>query len=102
MKIKSPIDAVSFGDGLVTVKKGETVIGTFPFGEESLGYKRYYAARAANVRINKVIHIVRFDGVEAQMTAEIGADKYRIDSVQARPFTCPPITVLTLLKTGGL
>ena len=98
---KSPIEAISFSDGFVTVKKGETVIGTFAYGTESVGYKRYYAARAANVRINKVIHIPRFDGVEAQMTAVIDDDKYRIDSAVVKTTTNPAITVLTLLKVGG-
>ena len=79
-------------DRLEKIKKG------LRFGNENVGITRNYAARAADTRVDRVIHILRQQDIEPHQFVVIEGKQYDIDKADHLKDTLPPITKLTLVK----
>ncbi|NFF80434.1 hypothetical protein FDA09_11795 [Clostridium botulinum] len=90
MKIKVPnIEFNSFSDGLCDIYsededgKKTYKYRTLGFDNRVLGFGRYYAAKAAQVKTNAVVRIPKVIGVGTHDTVEIiGMGKYDIELIQ--------------------
>ena len=89
------IEFVTFFSGEVEIEGKR-----YNFGEQSIGYRRHYAARSANSKISRVIHIPYTRDISAQSLAVIGDESFIIDLVQPTTATHPHCTVLTLIDYG--
>jgi len=104
MKIKlDNIEFVSFSDGICDIyTEDEEEIKTYKyrnlyFSDRVLGFKRAYAAAAAQVKINAVIRIPKVSGIDNHDTVEIqDKGKYNIEMIQVINDTNPPSIDLTL------
>lgn len=103
MKIKTGIEFISFSDGICDIyaedEEGtrEYKYSNLGFSNRVLGFKRYYAAAAAQVQTNAVIRIPQVPGVDNHDTLEIkGVGKYDVELVQLIYETNPPSIDLTL------
>ena len=63
-----------------------------------MGITRHYAARAADTRADRVIHILRKQDIEPHQVVVIEGRQYDIDKADHLKDTLPPITKLTLVK----
>ena len=79
-------------DRLEKVKKG------LRFGNENIGITRHYAARAADTRVDRVIHILQWRDVKPHQVVVIENEQYDIDKADQLKDTLPPITKLSLIK----
>lgn len=68
------------------------------FGNENVSVTRHYAARAADTRADKVIHILKQTEIKPHDVVVIGEDQYDVDKVDQIKETMPPITRLTLVE----
>lgn len=84
--------SVNGEDRLEKVKEG------LRFGNENVGITRHYAARAADTRADRVIHILWQQDIEPHQVVVIEGKQYDIDKVDHIKDTLPPITKLTLVK----
>lgn len=105
MKIQTPTEFLTFNDGIcdiytVKANKLDAKLLTIPFGGRTVGMKRYYAARAATVQIDRLIQLPQQRSVEAIHRAVIDGSEYKIEQVQHLNDTNPPATLLTLRKVG--
>lgn len=93
-----------FNDGIVDVydvndeDKLEKAKEGLRFGNENVGITRHYAARAADTRVDRVIHILRQQDVMPHQVAVIGGEQYDIEKTDHIKDTLPPITKLSLIK----
>lgn len=93
-----------FNDGIVDVynvngeDRLEKVKTGLHFGNENVGITRHYAARAADTRADRVIHILRQQDIEPHQVVVIEGKQYDIDKVDYIKDTLPPVTKLTLVK----
>lgn len=83
---------VTADDKLKKVKSG------LRFGNENIGISRFYAARAADTRVDRVIHILRQQDIEPHQVVVIESEQYDIDKADHINDTLPPITKLSLIK----
>jgi len=104
MKIKPKnIEFVSFNDGICDIytvddegKRSNKYSG-LNFSKKVLGYKRYWAAAASQMQINRVIKIPLVNGIDTFDTVEIeGEGKYDIKLMQEIYDSNPPCIILTL------
>ncbi|MGI5959012.1 MAG: hypothetical protein ACOX60_06325 [Massiliimalia sp.] len=108
MKIKTPTPFETFSDGycaVYTVKGNQldkVKIPKLPFGEQTIGARRHYAARAASIRIDRAVRVPLMREIEANDRAVIDSIIYQLEQVQHISDTNPPITVLTMRKYGIL
>lgn len=93
-----------FNDGIVDVydvngedKLKKTKSG-LRFGNENVGITRHYAAQAADTRVDRVIHILRQQGIKPHQVVVIDGEQYDIDKTDDIKDTLPPITKLSLIK----
>ena len=107
MKIKSTVDFLTFNDGILRLfetDNDDAIIAAsekkYPFGEQVIGVKRYFAARSNDIELKKVIHIHRNLAAVTDMAAVIGNTRYKIEQVQHPMNTNPPCTVLSLSQRG--
>jgi hypothetical protein len=105
MKIETPTEFLTFNDGLcdvysVKANKRDAKLLTLCFGKRTVGFKRHYAARAANTEINRLIQIPLHEDVTSENRVVIGTAEYKIEQAQNLYDTNPPTTVLTLRKIG--
>lgn len=105
MKIKTPTEFLTFNDGICDIYnvKGNKVsdkLMTLCFGDRTVGMKRYYAARAATVEINRLIQVPQQKTITASNRVVIEDAEYKIEQLQQLNDTNPPATVLTLRKIG--
>lgn len=107
MKIKTPIEFLTFNDGTVRIYDTDdndsiiTATGrSHQFGNEKIGITRYYAARQDDIELDKVIHIHRSLSVTAESAAVIDNTRYKIEHVQQEPYSNPPSTILSLSQRG--
>ena len=89
------IKFINFFDGQVLIDGVE-----YNFGEESIGYRRRYAASVAGVQISRIIHIPYTRDIRINSIATINGTEYIIESVQPTRATNPHCTVLTLIEYG--
>lgn len=68
------------------------------FGDENVGITRHYAARAADTRVDRVIHILRQQDIKPHQVIVIESEQFDIDKVDHIKTTLPPITKLSLIK----
>lgn len=93
-----------FNDGIVDVydlndqDRLENAKSGLRFGDENVGITRHYAARAADTRVDRVIHILRQQDVKPHQVAVIGGEQYDIDKTDHIKDTLPPITKLSLVE----
>lgn len=106
MKIKTDnIDFVSFSDGvcdIYTIDENEKKIYKYEnlgFDDLILGYKRFWAAAANQIKVNKVIKIPRLNKIDTYDKVTINGIDYDIKLVQYKPDTNPPSIDLTLQQT---
>lgn len=92
-----------FSDGIVSVydvnadNMLQKAAEGLRFGEENVGIARHYAARAADTRADKVIHVLLNKSIKPHEVAVIEGDQYDIDKVDHIKNTLPPISKLTLI-----
>lgn len=93
-----------FNDGIVDIynvnsdEKLEKAKSGLRFGNENVGITRHYAARAADTRVDRVIHILRQQDIKPHQVAVIEGEQFDIDKTDHLKDTLPPITKLSLLK----
>lgn len=102
----------TFNDGMVTICRIEDAAqpGYAPepeivenkynlrYEEQRVGVTRYYSARQAQIRIDKVIRVQKVSGINTQDIAILQTgEKYRIDQVQIVPEVYPPCLDLSLV-----
>lgn len=97
------IEFISFNDGVCSIysedQEGNKVdkYKRIGFTERVLGYKRHFAAKAAQVKTNAVIRIPCIKGIDTHDTLEIkGIGKYDIELIQNIFDSNPPSLDLTL------
>ena len=106
MKIQTPTEFLTFNDGkcdiyTVSGNKLTAKIETLDYGKRTVGFNRYYAARAASVKITMLIQIPqRLYITPEQHNAVISGNRYKIEQVQELNDTNPRATVLTLNMIG--
>lgn len=101
-----------FNDGMVTICRIEDAAqpGYAPepeivenkynlrYEEQRVGVTRYYSARQAQIRIDKVIRVQKVNNISTQDAAILqNGEKYRIDQVQIVPDVYPPCLDLSLI-----
>jgi len=93
-----------FNDGVVDIydvngeDRLERTRSGLRFGNENVGIARHYAARAADTRVDRVIHILRQQDIKPHQVVVIDGEQYDIDKTDDRKDTLPPITKLSLIK----
>lgn len=93
-----------FNDGIVDVYdvNGEDKLEKTKYGlrfeNENVGITRHYAAQAADTRVDRVIHILRQQGIKPHQVAVIEGEQYDIDKTDEIKDTLPPIIKLSLIK----
>lgn len=93
-----------FNDGIVAIynvngeDRLEKAKDGLRFGNENVGITRHYAARAADTRVDRVIHILRQRDIKPHQVAVIEDEQYTIDKVDHIEDTMPPITKLSLIE----
>lgn len=106
MKIKTDnIEFVSFSDGICDIytedeeeNKNYKLRG-LGYEERVLGFKRHFAAKAAQVQANAVIRIPKVPGIDTHDTLEIlNMGKYDIELAQNIKDSNPPSIELTLIQ----
>jgi len=105
--IKTPTKFETFTSGICelwTVASGKLTVkrATFHYGNRVIGMKRFYAAKAATVDINKLVHIPRYEDISSMDAVVIDSERYKIEQIQHISDTNPPITVLTLRQIGSV
>lgn len=107
MKIKTPIEFLTFNDGVVDIydtDEDDAIINNsvnqFRFGKRTLGVNRYYQARQNDIELALVIHIHKNLNIHTQNAAVINKTRYKIEQVQQLSDTNPPVTVLSLSQRG--
>lgn len=103
VQIKNKIEFLSFTDGICDIyeenddgEKNYKYRG-LGFTERVLGYKRYFAAKAAQVQTNAVIRIPDIKGINIHDTLEIkGVGRYNIELIQNVSDSNPKSLDLTL------
>lgn len=103
MLIKRNIEFESFSDGVCYIyeetEDGEKIYkyNRLGYSERSLGYKRFFAAKAAQVQANAVIRIPKVKGINSHDTLLIkGVGRYDIELIQKVSDSNPPSLDLTL------
>lgn len=105
MKIKTPTEFQTFTDGACDVysvsgnKLGEK-IRTIHFGAQTTTYSRYYAARAASTKIDRVIRIPMYEDVDDTKNVVISGIRYKVEQAQPLYDTNPPCIILSIRKVG--
>lgn len=103
MKVKSDIEFISFSDGICNIyteydngqKKNK--YAALGFNKRVLGYKKYLAASANQMQINRVIRIPMLKNIDTYDSVEIKDEgKYNIKFLQEIYDTNPPCIDLTL------
>lgn len=111
--LKKKIFTELFLDGVLTPTISENFIVTddleqrFPFGDRTIGVKRYWESRSQDVEITRLVSVPLYAAsiygfktggiVELQDYASEGKkDFYKIEQVQVKPDTSPPCLYLSL------
>lgn len=107
VEIKTPTKFETFNNGvcdLYTVSEGKitTKRASFYYGNRVIGIKRFFAAKAVTVEINKLIQIPRYEDISSMDAVVIDSERYKIEQIQHISDTNPPITVLTLRQIGAV
>ena len=109
MEIKNNIKFESFRNGIVDIyetdganKLAECKESGLRFGHRTVGIKRFYEARGAQVDISSLIRIHQRRDISTQDVAVINGYRYKIVQVQQIYDTTPPVTDLTLKQMGTL
>lgn len=93
-----------FNDGIVDVydvdddDKLEKAKEGLRYGRENVGIARHYAARAADTRVDCVIHILCQQDIKPHQVAVIEGEQYDIEKTDHLKDTLPQITKLSLIK----
>lgn len=105
MKIKTNnIEFISFSDGVCDIyhedEEGNKLYkyNSLGFSSKVLGYKRYFAARTANIQTDMVIKIPNVAGIDNYDSLTIDDINYSIEMVQVIATTNPQSIDLTLRK----
>lgn len=73
------------------------------FGDQVLGFKRYWAAAVHNVQINRVIRIPYLPNIDTDCKVNIQGDgDYEIKMIAVKHDTNPKCIELSLQKLGGV
>lgn len=99
MKIKTPLEFIPFSDGYCVISRnGEEKHKRLAFSNGVMGFKRHFAARAAQTKIDRVIKIPMVDNIDQYDDVVIPFEnrKYNIELIQMQYDTCPPSIALTL------
>lgn len=97
LKIYKTINAAPAGAKAVESLIGPAII--LRYAEQRTGIARYYAAKQANMQIDRVLRVPRIDGIDTQNVAidEKGV-QFRIEQVQSTDGVYPPCWDLSLSK----
>lgn len=107
MKIETPTEFLTFCDGLCEIRRieknkpGES-LATVHYGDRSITAKRYYTARAASEKVDKLIQVPAHPRFvpDVGLCCIINNVRYDIDAVQYLPAVNPPSYILTLRHVG--
>lgn len=94
----------AFNDGIADIYNEnaegrlEKAITGLRYGEENVSIKRHYMARAAETRVDYVIHVLWQQGIKPHQVAVIKDNQYDIDKVEHYKNALPPITKLSLIE----
>lgn len=107
MKIKTPIEFLTFNDGIVDIYETDeddviirNTVKKFKYGNRTVGVKRYYAARQNDINIDLVIHIHLDLNIVTNLAAVINKTRYKIIQVQQIVDSNPPVSILSLSQRG--
>lgn len=106
MQIKAEPKFEIFGDGVCAIKYVDQEINAcpitqyarLPFGYQTMGDRRFYAAMAANTETTDVIRVPMRRDIKSNAWVEINGkgDRYDIARISHITLTNPPVTELTL------
>ena len=107
MKIETPTEFLTYCDGLCVLSRIEKnrpgeVLACVHYGDRTISAKRYYTARAASAKVDKVIQIPAHPRYipAVGMCCIIDGMRYDIDVVQYLANVNPPSYILTLRHVG--
>lgn len=106
MKIKTPTQFQTFDSGVLDVYSVENnrtgeMLFSLPFGDRTVGMQRFYTARAASVKLDRVIYVPMHGQIEPGKNRIGIADTiYSIVQIQNLRDTNPPVYLLSLQKSG--
>ena len=103
MLIKTPTEFKTFENGVCEVwtskrNKPDALVCKLHYGDQTVTYKRYYQARAAQTRIDRVIRVPYRDDIQDNQLVKLRGLFYSIEQSQPIRNTNPGITVLTLKR----
>lgn len=98
MEIKRPTPFVPFNSGfcVVTSDEGETKFSRLAFSDQTMGIKRFFSAKMAQTKIDRVIKVPKVQGLSQYDEVYIGGEKYLVEMIQSADDTNPPSITLTL------
>lgn len=106
MKIQTPTEFLTFNDGFCDIyttknNKLDKRVLHLRFGDRVVGFKRHFAARAANTRATRLIQVPlqQQHEITAADRAVIEKAEYRVEQIQPLKDRNPPVSVLTLERT---
>ena len=105
MEIKTPTEFLTFNDGkcdLYSIKGNKLDVKqlTLNYGNRTVGMKRFYSARAATVRIDRLIQVPLLLSISSNNRIVLYGVEYKIEQVQHLYNTNPKATLLSLGKIG--
>lgn len=105
MKIKTPTEFVSFSDGICNIyskdddgNRENNKYKGLGFNDRVLGFKKFFAAQANHVKVDRVIRIPLISKIDGHDCIEINNIEYEIKLMQIIQDTNPPSIDLTLEK----
>ena len=98
MKIRTPTPFISFSDGVCTIKDIDENVKyeKLGFSNNTMGFKRFYAAKAVQVDVSKVISIPFINNIDNYDKVMILDNEYDIELIQEKLDTNPRSIMLTL------
>ena len=93
-----------FNDGILDIcdvngeDRLEKVKQNLRYGNENVGIIRHYAARAADTRVDRVVHILEQKDIRPHQIAVADGEQYDIEKTDHISSTMPPVTKLSLIR----
>ena len=80
------------------MKEGLKIKKRLRFSYQSIGVKRNYEAKQAQVKLTELIYVPLHRDISSQDVAILFGKQYRIEQAQHDKETLPPITKLSLIR----
>ena len=95
---------ITFNDGALDIcnvndeDRLERVKQNLRYGNENVGIIRHYAARAADTRVDRLLHILQQKDIRPHQVAVADGEQYDIEKADHISSTTPPVTKLSLIR----